>query len=289
VFDAQFFNSPESVRHFADRTPTEALGKLIEFHLTTHSTNDLALKAGREGAPHGKLFIADSQTGGRGRRGRSWESPGGLSLLFSVLVRPSGLVSADAGWIPLLAGAACAEGLADCSQVAADIKWPNDIVIASNEAPGWRKLGGILCESVWLSGPVDPASGFTVIGIGLNINQRPEQLPEMTKAPPTSVLLETGQTNSRLDILRAVVVRLEQRLKQLCALETRADLKHQIEERLRSWWTPERILRVQSPELENAEVSGSYAGLDDFGRLKLTTPSGAELILADAEVLSLLL
>ncbi|HYG75595.1 MAG TPA: biotin--[acetyl-CoA-carboxylase] ligase [Planctomycetota bacterium] len=276
------FILPADAETFSASLSTRALGKNIEFHSQTHSTNDLALAAARAGAAHGKVFIADLQTGGRGRRGRSWESPPGQSLLFSVLVRPSGIQNTDAGWLPLLSGLACAEALAATCQISPAIKWPNDIVIPMAQAPGWRKLGGILCESVWAA---SAEQSFVVIGIGLNILQRSEDLPELAKAPPTSVLLETGQEAGRREILRAVLINLEQRINQLSNAATRAALKKDIEDAQRRWWQPDVRLVVQSPEAEE-EIAGAFSGLDEFGRLMLSSPDGKAWTLADAEVIS---
>jgi BirA family transcriptional regulator, biotin operon repressor / biotin---[acetyl-CoA-carboxylase] ligase len=287
------FESEQHARDFASSLNTKALGRQIEFHEQTQSTNDLALKAGREGAAHGKLFIAEAQNSGRGRRGRTWESPPGKGLLLSVLVRLSGnapefadIRSGDYGWIPLLSGLACAEAASSTALLEATIKWPNDVVLPASTSPGWRKLGGILCESV-LTQPGEGGGSFVVIGIGLNINHTSEELPAFAKAPPTSLYLESGQLHDRLAVLRALLQTLEQRLDAL-AKPANSEIKDAVVKRLGRWWQ-NKTLCVEGPNGDNGQskvMTGTYGGLDEFGRLKIIRGSGREYVLADAEILS---
>ena len=134
------------------------------------STNTFAKQLARDGAPEGTVVIADYQTGGRGRLGRSFSSPAGMGIYLSVIVRPNRKPEE-------LMHLTCAAGLYACIAVENSvptplpprIKWANDLVIGS------RKLGGILTEI-----SVDPASGnveWAVIGIGINCCQRPEDFP----------------------------------------------------------------------------------------------------------------
>lgn len=280
------FASPQHVRAFAAALRTRALGKQIQYLEQTGSTNDGALHAAAAGAPHGAVFITEAQSAGRGRRGRSWESPPGLSLLFSVLLRPERVVPADLGWIPLAAGLACVESVNAACGVAAALKWPNDIVAPCSAAPGWRKLGGVLCESL-LSGTPDGAGSFVVAGIGLNVNQLKGGLPRVAKAPPSSLRLEAGKIFDRQRVLCQLLENLERRFEALSAPQYRAALKRDVHSRLARWWTPRRTLVVQNlaADAQGAPLEGSFAELDDFGRLKLKFTGGAECILADAEVL----
>jgi BirA family biotin operon repressor/biotin-[acetyl-CoA-carboxylase] ligase len=284
----QLFDSEQDARAFAAALPTRDFGRTIDYRPRTGSTNDNALQAARNSAPHGELFITDAQDSGRGRRGRAWESPPGLSLLFSVIVRPAEIRPEDIGWIPLAAGLACAEGIAEASSVRPQIKWPNDLVIPAPQPPGWRKIGGILCESVLPAAGNSAAAGHVIIGIGVNVNQQSADLHELAKAPPTSIAVEQGSSADRRTLLSAILLRLEARCEELSRPEWRAGVKSEVESRLRQWWPPRRMLQIELPAASGGEMlRGEFAGLDDFGRLKLRDSSGKEHALADAEIISI--
>jgi len=272
---------------FARTLDTAAVGKNLTYLPTTRSTNDLALDAARAGAAHGTVFIAEQQTGGRGRSGRHWHSPPNRGLLLSVIVRPREIAPSDLGWISLLAGLACARTLCECG-VAATIKWPNDVIVPSDESPGWRKLGGILCESSLTPGIA--AQNFVVIGIGLNLNHAREDFPPQPKAPPSSVRLETGKAADRQNVLAGLLRRLEASLVLLEAPHGRGQLHAEVQSALKSWWTPERLLTInpQAGDVSTLRVEGTFIGLDEFGRLRIRAlHDGAELTLADAEILGI--
>jgi BirA family biotin operon repressor/biotin-[acetyl-CoA-carboxylase] ligase len=279
------FSSPDDADKYAAALPTRAIGKALRYLARTSSTNDLAMRAARADAPHGVVFISDHQDAGRGRRGRSWQAEPNQSLLLSIVIRPP-LDPADFSWVPLCAGLAGAQAVSDACGVQAAVKWPNDIVVPSQAAPGWRKLGGVLCESVLEAG-TRRLEFCAVVGIGLNIHQTADALPAIAKAPPTSVFLETRKEVDRLAVLAALLESFERQLDALSDASRRAALKNEIEQRLKSWWTPETMLRAQVPgQGAVEEVSGRFNGLDVFGRLKLQCADGRELTLTDAEIIS---
>ncbi len=140
-----------------------ALGAPLQVLAQTTSTNDEAKAAARLGAPHGATWVAESQTGGRGRLGRAWVSPPGESLLFSVLLR----VTCPPSRLPplaLVAGLATRDAVAAALGGAAtpQLKWPNDVVV------GKRKLAGVLVESILSGSRVDAV----IVGIGINVRTR---------------------------------------------------------------------------------------------------------------------
>jgi BirA family biotin operon repressor/biotin-[acetyl-CoA-carboxylase] ligase len=135
--------------------------------------------------PEGALVVADHQTAGRGRLDRSWETPAGTALTFSMLVRPT-VPPAAWPWLPLLTGYAAAETLT-AREYDAGVKWPNDILI------GERKVAGILVERV--DTPAGPAA---VIGVGLNTGMNEDELPVPTA---TSLSLESGAAPDRSELL----------------------------------------------------------------------------------------
>jgi BirA family biotin operon repressor/biotin-[acetyl-CoA-carboxylase] ligase len=146
-----------------------------------------------EDEPEGATVVADVQTAGRGRLGRTWEAPGGRAILCSVLLRPQAPLPL---WpeLSLVAGEAVAAALRAETGVEASLRHPNDVVVAG------RKLVGVLPEA---------ASGRVVLGIGVNVNQTADELPRDTPKPPTSLRLELGRELERAPLLAAILLELE--------------------------------------------------------------------------------
>jgi BirA family transcriptional regulator, biotin operon repressor / biotin---[acetyl-CoA-carboxylase] ligase len=141
----------------------------------------------------GTIAVAEEQTEGRGRLGRSWDAPAGTSVLVSVLLLPA----VDAARLPeltLVAGGAVAEAILEVTGIEPAIRFPNDILI------GGRKVAGILAES---------SEGRVVLGIGVNVNQTLEQLPAGARTEPTSLRLELGHPVNRVQLLAAILLQLE--------------------------------------------------------------------------------
>jgi len=169
----------------------------IHYHASIDSTNALAKKLAAQGAPEGTLIITEEQTAGRGRRGRSWASPAGANLLFSVLLRPT--VEGERVFVlTMVLALAGIRALNRVAGVRAMIKWPNDIYV------GTRKLTGILTEFSVTGKKID----WAVLGMGMNVCWRPE-VPEGSGAPATSLLEETGQRVSRNDLLPQILTEFE--------------------------------------------------------------------------------
>ena len=269
-------SSRTEVLQFAAALPTRALGKHLEYHDLLDSTNARASVAARAGAPHGLVVLAEEQSAGRGRRGRIWVAPPRRGLLFSVLFRYEGWPPGRIGWLALAAGLAVTEAIEKLAKRPISLKWPNDIVI--HQRNSWRKLGGILCEGAVSS--TRNSSGHAIVGIGINVLQRAGELPEVPKAQPTSIFLETGKCISRKTLLAAILVRLESRLAELGGESRFPELREELQARLASWWKG-RWLRARSTQ---EEIEGLFRGLDDFGRLRLERRGGSEIALADAEI-----
>ncbi|GAA1734504.1 biotin--[acetyl-CoA-carboxylase] ligase [Luedemannella helvata] len=170
----------------------------------TGSTNaDVAVSA-RDGAPEGLVLVAEQQDAGRGRLGRSWVSPARAGLAVSVLLRPT-VPLARWNWLPLLAGVALAEAVGRVGVVDAVLKWPNDLLVRSATAPdlvgpGYGKCAGLLAEVV--------PGGAVVLGIGLNVHQRVDELPppgELGALPPVSLALAGALCTDRDPLLRALL------------------------------------------------------------------------------------
>jgi BirA family transcriptional regulator, biotin operon repressor / biotin---[acetyl-CoA-carboxylase] ligase len=168
------------------------IGRSIQIFAETASTNDLAREAGEAGAAEGLVFFAETQRAGRGRRGRAWSSPAGRGLWFSVLLRPR---APRDRWprLTLLAARALIESLAELG-VSANWKWPNDVVV------GAGKLAGILVEAT---------SQFAVLGIGLNVRQRPDDFSDEWRARALSVEMITGSGIEREALAAAILSQLD--------------------------------------------------------------------------------
>lgn len=167
-------------------------GQNIQFYKETDSTNLRAKQAGEQGEPHGTLVVAETQTAGRGRRGRGWVSPPGSSIYMSLMLRPS-FEPDKAPMLTLIMAYSVARALGAC--LAEDggekiqIKWPNDIVLNG------KKLVGILTE---MSTQIDYIN-HVVIGVGINVNR--EEFPEEIKETATSLRIEAGRCFKRAPLI----------------------------------------------------------------------------------------
>jgi BirA family biotin operon repressor/biotin-[acetyl-CoA-carboxylase] ligase len=147
----------------------------VQRHSEVDSTNTVLLGRAKAGAPEGLVIVADRQTAGRGRLGRTWQAPPGASLLTSVLVRPGpDLALGHAYLLTAALALAAADAVGALAGVDVGLKWPNDLVIERHDET--RKLGGILAESIVEGGQL----GAVVLGIGVNVHWPAELPPELT-------------------------------------------------------------------------------------------------------------
>lgn len=142
--------------------------------------------------PEGAVAVTDHQTGGRGRMGRRWEAPPGTALLASVLLRPP--TERSLPELSLVAALAVAETIELATNLAAQVKWPNDVMVNR------RKVAGILSEL---------SEGVVVVGIGINVNQARDGLPADASTPPASLRTLTGTTHDRSALLGTLLRYLE--------------------------------------------------------------------------------
>ncbi len=188
---------------------TAALGKrLIVFNRIT-STNDFLKHLARRGAEAGTLVLADQQTAGRGRLGRPWQSPPGVGLWLSFILRPA-VPLALIGALPLAIAVVVAETLSAISGETFAVKWPNDIL--------WnqRKICGILCETQF--SPVSVSEerlnklDYVVAGIGINVNQQPKDFQHEWQKRAVSLAMIAGRLFDRQSVLVALARRLDKNL-----------------------------------------------------------------------------
>jgi BirA family biotin operon repressor/biotin-[acetyl-CoA-carboxylase] ligase len=164
-------------------------GQVYHYAEVCSSTQRLLSAEEDEGA----VAVAEEQSEGRGRLGRSWEASARTSVLVSVALRPP-MAAARLPELSLVAGGAVAEAIAEVTGIEPTIKFPNDVLV------GGRKVAGILAES---------SEGRVVLGIGVNVNQTAEQLPTGTQTEPTSLRLQLGRPVDRLPLLVALLGQLE--------------------------------------------------------------------------------
>ncbi len=179
--------TPEAI---APGLGTRVIGRWVLCYQTITSTMDMARQAAREGAPEGTVVVAEEQTAGKGRQGRSWVSAPG-NLTFTIVLKPA---LAELPSLNMVASLAVVQAVARVIGLRASIKWPNDVLIGS------RKLCGILVDSEVTGREV----GFSLVGIGLNVALDPTQHPEIADIA-TSLSHEAGHPVSRLAVLRALL------------------------------------------------------------------------------------
>jgi len=169
---------PHEVRALLDGT---RIGRRLEYLKLTSSTNVDAFRLAEDGAIEGTVVIADTQTGGKGRRGRVWSSPAGVNLYCSVVLRPA-IMPHEAPQLTFLSAVAAARAIELTTRLVPEIKWPNDLLISG------KKVAGLLNE---MSAETDGIN-FVILGIGVNLNMTVDQFPGDLRHPATSLMLESG-------------------------------------------------------------------------------------------------
>jgi BirA family biotin operon repressor/biotin-[acetyl-CoA-carboxylase] ligase len=219
------------------------------------STMDVAAALAAAGTVHGVVVAARQQTAGRGRRGATWESPPGAGLYFSFIAKPS--AASALTLITLAAGVGVRDGVAEATGLAADLKWPNDVVVNR------RKLAGILAEGHAIGTPHQAV----VIGVGVNL--QPAAYPPDVSARATSLEGELGRPLDRDAVLDAILRALWRRL---------ATLDEKPDDILQAW-------RAAAPSAVGTRVEwdgrhGTTTGVDETGALLVNTSTGIERIIA---------
>jgi len=188
------------------RLTTQALGRTLHILTEIPSTNTLGLTLAASGEPHGTVILAEHQTAGKGRLGRSWASPPNKNIYCSVILRDPRLQQ-HLTWVPLVTGLAISEAIQTEQLIKPSLKWPNDLLI------GNKKLGGILCESISRGN----TPNLLIIGFGININASIDDFPEDLQPTSTSLLQESGQPCNRNTLLACMFNNLERWYDQLAS------------------------------------------------------------------------
>lgn len=258
----------------------DSLWTRLEVYPETGSTNEDVVRAARDGEPAGLVVVAERQTAGRGRRGRPWHSPPRAGIAASVLLRPGeadptrGWPIAPAaayGWLPLLAGVALAEAVVHLADLDVVLKWPNDLLV------GGAKCAGILAEAVPAIDPGQPPA--VVLGIGLNVTLRADELPvNPTGLPATSLALAGAQMTDRDPLLRALLRGLASwydRWRRAGGDPQACGLRAAYLDRCATIGRQVRVLLPDGDELTGAAVT-----VDCDGQLVVRTPAGDRRVAA---------
>ena len=247
----------------ADQIHTKWAGKTVHFARETDSTNLWIKRLAKEGAPEGTLALAEFQSAGRGRLGRSWEVPEGTSVMMSILLRPK-FEPQYAPMLTLVMGMAVAKAVKKFG-FDVSIKWPNDVVVSH------KKICGILTEMGVRDGKID----YAVIGVGINVNIK--EFPEEMADKATSLYLESGKEFDRSQIPGLVMEAFEKYYEKFAATCDLSGLKEEYESILANYNQPVRVLAKEPYE-------GVARGITDGGELLVEKTDGTIVAVSAGEV-----
>ncbi len=243
---------PQLLSHRLYGTP---FARRIYHYFKVDSTNTVAMRLGEQGEPHGTIVLAEEQSAGRGRSGRSWISEKSAGISCSILLRPP-ISPAQAPLLTLVAGLAGRDAAAEELDVLPDIRWPNDLLVRG------RKFGGILTE---MRAEPDRVH-YAVVGIGLNVNQT--RMPAELEEIATSLRIDTGKAHSRLELLIRLLRHLDGYYNQFLAEGAMPILRRFAE--VSSFFQGKRVRITTSSET----FLGTTAGLEPSGVLRVARDDG---------------
>ena len=247
----------------ADQIHTKWAGKTVHFAREIDSTNLWIKRLAKEGAPEGTLALAEFQSAGRGRLGRSWEVPEGTSVMMSILLRPK-FEPQYAPTLTLVMGMAVAKAVKSLG-FDVSIKWPTDVVVSH------KKICGILTEMGVRDGKID----YAVIGVGINVNIK--EFPEEMVDKATSLYLESGKEFDRSQIPGLVMEAFEKYYEKFAATCDLSGLKEEYESILANYNQPVRVLAKEPYE-------GVARGITDGGELLVEKTDGTIVAVSAGEV-----
>lgn len=252
-------STPEimTAEEIGSRLHTKWMAKNCIYLDSVDSTNNYAKRIAEEGAENGTLVIADLQTGGKGRRGRSWAAAKGTNVMMTLLLRPR-IRPEHASRLTLLMAMAVADGIRRVTGLESGIKWPNDVVVHG------KKVCGILTE---MNTEVDYIN-YVVIGTGINVNQNPEDFPEEIRATAGSLYGELGSRVSRAELTVCVMEALEKYYEIFLKTE---DLSALYKDYNRICVNCGHEIRVLEP---GHEYTGTADGIDENGELVVRKKDG---------------
>lgn len=254
----------------ASRLHTKWAGRKLYYVDSTGSTNTDAKRYAEEGDPHGTTVVADMQTAGKGRRGRKWQSPSGINTYFTILLKPS-FTPDKASMLTLVMALSVAEAIEEITELKADIKWPNDIVVNK------RKVVGMLTEMS--TTPEMDEIQYVVVGVGVNVNNsNVEEFPEEIRQTATSLKIESGQQINRAILLEHILTRFEHNYEKF---ERTLDLSELIVDYQKHLVNVDAQVRVLDPA---GEYTGISRGINKTGELIVEKEDGGVVNVYAGEV-----
>ena len=244
-------------QELTNRMETEWAGRIVYYYDQTGSTNTDAKRLASEGAAHGTIVVADDQENGRGRRGRSWQSPAGSNVYFTIVLRPE-FEPDKASMLTLVMAMSVAEAIRNYCGIEASIKWPNDIVIDK------KKVCGILTE-IEIALETNDIQ-YVVIGVGINTNQK--EFPEDVREIAGSLVNAGGRKVSRAGMRQKVMERFEQNYESFVRIEDLSQMRQAYDTLLVN---KDRQVKVLDPK---GEYTGTAKGINEKGELLVQKEDG---------------
>lgn len=247
------------------RNQASWVGKSIEYFEVTDSTNQRIYDFAEKGREEGLLAVAEEQTGGKGRRGRSWVSPPGTGIWMSLLLRPK-VEPQKASMVTIVAALAMTKAMEKITGMEIRIKWPNDVVLNG------KKVCGILTE---MSAELEEIH-YIIVGIGINANT--ESFPEDIQDRATSIYLESGKKIERAAFIAEFCVQFEQYYERFLEMGNLAFLKEEYESYLINIGREVKIIKKKEERVRKA------LGINELGELIVAKSDGTTEIIFSGEV-----
>lgn len=255
-------DAPLSPARIRERLESTVFGRRLYYLPEVDSSNRIAKTLARQGERHGTVVITDYQTAGRGRRERTWTSPPMRNLLFSLILRPQ-RPAAEVLPLTLAFSLDVADVLAARCGHAVGVKWPNDVVAQEG------KLSGILSESSTRAGDTT----FVVVGIGVNVNMRPEDFPREMPQGGASCFMLTGSEHDRTGLLSELLAALENGYQRFIADGFAASVERYTQ----------RCVTIDREVRFGGGVRGRAIAVRDDGGLVVAQPGGGEVVIYDVD------
>jgi BirA family transcriptional regulator, biotin operon repressor / biotin---[acetyl-CoA-carboxylase] ligase len=255
-----------SVHELLPKLNTKHFGRNLRLLDSVPSTQDELRQLAEEGALEGTLVIAEQQTNGRGRMGRSWVSPAGKGIWMSLLLRPPVSLQLTPQ-LTLLTAVALSRAISRIVPVTIGIKWPNDLLV------GGKKISGILLESA----AEDERLRYVVVGMGISVNLDPTDYPEELLVKAASLKMLSGNAVNRSDLIAAILEEFE-RLYELYLEQGFATI--------RALWEAHAVTLNNQTLLHTPQgsIHGVPRGLDEMGGLLVEMEDGSYRTIYSAEV-----
>ena len=241
---------------------TDFIGRRVEAYRSIQSTNLIAHRLAMSNAPEGTLVIAESQTRGRGRMGRSWHSPSGVGLYCSLILNPK-IPPTMAPGISLMTAIVLAETIRDYGKIDVKIKWPNDVLVKG------IKTAGILTE---LSAEIG-RTNYVVVGVGVNINHGRGDFPKELKKQASSIRIGLGKKVNRVEFVQRFLTAFE-----IAYLSFKKHGLAVMRERILQYSS--LLNTVVNLKMGRKTITGTVVDIDEMGHLVVETKNGLQIFSA---------